>query len=125
MALARLAQADLDGAEHDADDAIVMGEQTKDDRAVCLALCAQAWVALGRSDLARAVGLAEDAVARAGHAGSRPSRYAPHFFLGSVLNTADRLDEAAAVLAVARRHCETTGNLVMLPSTTAASPSTA
>ncbi len=109
-ALGRLLSGDLAGAEHEATAALALGRAHGATVAISVALATQGWIAHATGRLDEAIELTRAAVATVGERDF--SRHSPHFFLGIVLCSADRLDEAEEVFQQARRLGEGTGSRV-------------
>jgi DNA-binding CsgD family transcriptional regulator len=109
-ALGRLLTGDVAGAEREAAgarlDALAGGVAA----AASLATAVQASTALATGRLGEAVVLAEQAAEMVDE--GEASRYAPHFFLGVVLCSADRLGDAEAAFERGRTLSEGTGSLL-------------
>ena len=101
-----------DGAER----AVETGERLGDDHTLCLGLQALAMVALAEGFGARAISMAQRAVAVAQRGdGAWANHVIPQLWLGTSLTDGDRLDEAEVVLQAGRSRAEQTGDLARLP----------
>jgi DNA-binding NarL/FixJ family response regulator len=114
-ALIRLLTGDRDAAVRDARSALEAATVGDDELGCSLSLATLAWVHHDQGAVADALELATDALAHAEKAGpSVVGRYGAHYFLGTVLTTSDRYDDAAQAFMDGRAAAEATGSATML-----------
>jgi DNA-binding CsgD family transcriptional regulator len=114
-ALIRLLTGDRDAAVRDARAALEAATIGNDELGCSLSLATLAWVHHDQGALADAFELATDALTHAEKAGpSVVGRYGAHYFLGTVLTTSDRYEDAAQAFMGGRAAAEATGSATML-----------
>jgi DNA-binding CsgD family transcriptional regulator/tetratricopeptide (TPR) repeat protein len=115
-ALGRLLSGDRVTAVQEASDALEAARAEGFDLTSSLALSTLAWARHDQGQLADALQLATDAVEHAERAGPAVvGRYACHYFLGTVLISQDRYEDARDVFVAGRAAAEAAGAVTILP----------